>query len=171
MRPVVLVALAYCGAMRVVELALSNRNAKRLPEARAVVPNGMWGIAAVHALWFVALAVEEIVVGPSYVLPGLKIAFFAGFALAEMVRFWCIVTLGKRWNVRVLVLDGVPRTQTGPYRFLRHPNYGAATAGLVALPLALGLVYTPILILPLKLLALRRRIRIENQALSSQNRD
>ena len=45
MRPVVLVALAYCGAMRVVELALSNRNAKRLPEARAVVPDGMWGIA------------------------------------------------------------------------------------------------------------------------------
>ena len=161
MRPVVLLALAYCGAMRVVELALSVRNARRVPEARAVVPDGMRGIAAVHALWFVALALEEILVGPTHAMP----VFFVVFALAEFGRFWCIVTLGERWNVRVLVVEGAPPIRSGPYRFLRHPNYWAAAAGLVALPLALGLVYTPLLVLPLKLLALRRRIRIEDSAL------
>ena len=163
MRPIVLLALVYCGAMRVIELALSKRNAKRIPDARAVVPDGMWGIATVHALWFVALTLEEILVGPTHAMP----IFFVAFALAELGRFWCIATLGDRWNVRVLVLDGMPRIRSGPYRFLKHPNYAAAVAGLIALPLALGLVYTPLLILPLKLLALRRRIRIENQALSS----
>jgi methyltransferase len=161
LRPIVVLALAYCGALRVVELALSKRNSKRLPQARAVVPDGMRGIAAVHALWFVSLAVEEVVVGPTYEMP----LFFVVFAIAELVRFWCIATLGDRWNVRVLVLDGAPRIRSGPYRLFKHPNYWAAAAGLVALPLALGLVYTPLLILPLKLLALRRRIRIEDEAL------
>ena len=149
MRTLTLVALAYSALMRGFELALSKYNEKRLLERGArVVPNdGMGMIALVHGLWFVFLVVEERRIGPSFGHTGMQIAFGALFVLAEATRFWCIRTLGPRWNARVIVLDAAPRVRTGPYRFLPHPNYVSAVAMLIALPLALGLVYTPALIL------------------------
>lgn len=168
MRTLTLVALGYSVLLRSFELALSKHNERRLLEEGArVVPNdGMGLIALVHTLWFVALIVEERRVGPSFSDAGLQIAFGALFVLAEATRFWCMLTLGLRWNARVIVLDGAPRIRKGPYRFLPHPNYVSAVVMLVALPLALGLVYTPALILVPKLWAVRRRIRIEDAALA-----
>ena len=168
MRTLTLAALVYSALMRGFELALSKYNEKRLLEEGArVVPNdGMGLIALVHGLWFVLLIVEERRVGPSFGNGALQIAFGSLFVLAEATRFWCISTLGPRWNARVIVLDGAPRVRSGPYRFLPHPNYVAAVVMLLALPLALGLVYTPALILLPKLWAVRRRVRIEDAALS-----
>ena len=168
MRTLALVALGYSLLMRGFELALSKHNEKRmLAEGARVVPNdGMGWIALAHGLWFVLLIVEERRIGPSFDNPALQIAFGSLFVLAEATRFWCISTLGPRWNARVIVLDGAPRIRRGPYRFLPHPNYVCAVVMLVALPLALGLVYTPALILLPKLWAVRRRIRIEDAALA-----
>lgn len=168
MRTLALIALGYGVLMRGFELALSKHNAKRLLEQGGrVVPNdGMGPIVLVHGLWFVFLVVEERRIGPSFAHTGLQVAFGALFVLAEATRFWCIRTLGPRWNARVIVIDAAPRVRTGPYRFLPHPNYVSASVMLVAMPLALGLVYTPALILLPKLWAVRRRIRIEDAALA-----
>ena len=164
MRVVVLAALAYTLTMRVAELVLSARNARALAGrgGKRIEPDGMAAIAAVHALWIVGIAAEEFWRGPSLPSVPVRVLFAALFVLAECVRFWCIATLGVRWNVRVIVLPGVPPIRRGPYRIARHPNYAAVVAGLVALPLALGLVAVPIAILPLKLAALRRRLQVEN---------
>ena len=51
------------------------------------------------------------------------------------LRWWCITTLGHRWNTRVIVVPGAPRVTGGPYRLLRHPNYVAVVIEGIALPL------------------------------------
>ena len=56
----------------------------------------------------------------------------------QAVRWWCIATLGPRWNVRVIVLPGAPRVSGGPYRYLPHPNYVAVWIETLALPLVHG---------------------------------
>jgi methyltransferase len=167
-RTIVVAALAYSAGMRLFEVLLSRRNARRLERrgARAVPQDGFGLIAAVHALWFVALAVEETALGPAYSFPVLQAVAGLLFVLAEAIRLWCIRTLGDRWNTRILVLDGEPPVRAGPYRYARHPNYAAAAVGLVALPVALGLPWTAALLALPKLLAVRRRIRIEERALS-----
>ena len=168
MRTVVLLALAYGLAARLVEMLLSARNARRVLArgGRRVEPDGFAGLAAVHAAWFAGMAIEELARGPSWSRPLPIAAAWAVFALAELGRYACIATLGDRWNVRVLVEDGAPRVRRGIYRRLRHPNYLFAALGIAALPLALALPITALALTPLKLLAVARRLAIEERALA-----
>ena len=54
---------------------------------------------------------------------------------AQGLRWWCIGTLGRQWNTRVVVMPGAARVTGGPYRVVPHPNYVAVVAEGVALPL------------------------------------
>ena len=163
-----LLSIGWVLASRPYELWRSHRAARALLArgGHRVVPDGYVPIFLVHAGWIVAMLLEQ-ALGPTELPTGLRVAAAVVFVCAEVLRFACLWALGPHWNVRVLVLPGAPPVARGPYRWLRHPNYLAATVGLVALPLALGLVWTAALVLPLKLLALRRRIRIEDEALAS----
>ena len=39
------------------------------------------------------------------------------WSAAQVLRWWCITTLGHQWNTRVIVIPGAPRVTGGPYRF------------------------------------------------------
>ena len=85
----------------------------------------------------------------------------------QALRWWCIGTLGKQWNTRVVVVPGAPRITGGPYRIVPHPNYVAVVLEGVALPLAGGAWITAAVFSVANALLLRTRVRIENQALQS----
>ena len=57
---------------------------------------------------------------------------------AQALRWWCIRTLGPRWNTRVIVVPALSLVTGGPYRWLQHPNYVAVVVEGVALPLVHG---------------------------------
>lgn len=167
MRTVVLAALAYGLAARLFEMIWSRRNAARVLArgGRRVEPDGFAGLAAVHTAWFAGMFVEEIVLGASLHATWILASAWVVFVLSEVLRYVCIATLGDRWNVRVLIEDGAPRVRRGVYRILRHPNYLAATVGIGALPLALGLPVTALVCLPLKVWAVVHRRRLEERQL------
>ena len=54
---------------------------------------------------------------------------------AQALRWWCIRTLGRQWNTRIIVVPDLPRVTGGPYRFFAHPNYVAVVVEGFALPL------------------------------------
>lgn len=54
---------------------------------------------------------------------------------SQGLRWWCVKSLGKRWNTRVIVLPHATLVRRGPYRWMRHPNYVAVVAEGFALPL------------------------------------
>jgi methyltransferase len=56
-------------------------------------------------------------------------------ALSQGLRWWCVTTLGRRWNTLVIVLPQAPLVRRGPYRWLHHPNYIAVVTEGLALPL------------------------------------
>ena len=63
---------------------------------------------------------------------------FAGVALmflAKALKFWAISSLGTRWTFKVIVMPGLPLVTTGPYRWMRHPNYVAVLGELIAMAL------------------------------------
>ena len=68
-------------------------------------------------------------------IPVLGWSMFAVVVLAQGLRWWCITTLGPRWNTRIVVIPGLPLVASGPYRWLRHPNYVAVVVEGIALPL------------------------------------
>lgn len=158
--------LLLLGVERGVELALSRRNA-RWAFARGGVEVGRAHfrvMSALHLAFFAACAFE--VFGYGRAFPGAVGWGALAVALAaQALRYWAIATLGPRWNVRIIVLPEAPPVTSGPYRFIRHPNYVAVVAELLAVPLVHGAVYTALLFTVLNAALLTVRIRAEERAL------
>jgi methyltransferase len=98
-------------------------------------------------------------------IPWLGWPMLAIAALAQVLRWWCITTLGPRWNTRVIVLPEAPLVQRGPYRWLHHPNYVAVVAEGFALPLVHTAWITAAVFTVANAILLSVRIRVENSAL------
>ena len=45
------------------------------------------------------------------------------FILAKALKWWAILSLGRSWTFRVIVVPGDAPVASGPYAWLRHPNY------------------------------------------------
>jgi methyltransferase len=86
---------------------------------------------------------------------------------SQALRWWCISTLGRRWNTRVIVVPGLPLVDRGPYRFLSHPNYVAVVVEGVALPLVHAAWITATVFTLANAALLGVRLRVENTALSA----
>jgi len=86
--------------------------------------------------------------------------------LAQSLRWWCIASLGRQWNTRVVVVPGATLVRRGPYRWWRHPNYAAVAIEGVTLPLSVGGVALAVLFSVVNGVLLVVRIRCENRALA-----
>ena len=125
-------------------------------------------LVLVHALFPLALLAEVSVFGAR---PGALWPAWLGLWLAaQALRYTAIRALGERWNVRILVVPGVPPVRRGPYRWMAHPNYTAVAIELIAGPLLFGAWRTATGISVLNLVALSIRIRAEEEALAAAGR-
>ena len=148
---------------RVAELVVSRRN---LEWSKA---HGGREFGAGHYPVMVALhtgllvgAVAEARIRKRWIWPAFWVV-----VVAQLLRWWCITTLGKQWNTRVVVVPGAPRVTGGPYGVVPHPNYVAVVLEGAALPLAGGAWVTAALFTVANALLLRTRIRVEDEALQS----
>jgi methyltransferase len=98
--------------------------------------------------------------------PALGRPMFAVVVLAQALRWWCITTLGPRWNTRVIVVPGLPLVDRGPYRWMRHPNYVAVVLEGIALPLVHTAWITAVVFTVVNAGLLRVRISAENAAMA-----
>ena len=85
--------------------------------------------------------------------------------LAQALRYWAISTLGEKWNTRVIVTPGTPPITTGPYRFIKHPNYVAVVLEMISVPLIYGSWITAVVFSIGNAALLAVRIREEERAL------
>jgi methyltransferase len=86
---------------------------------------------------------------------------------SQGLRWWCIRTLGRRWNTRVVVVPGLPLVRSGPYRLIPHPNYVAVVVEGVALPLVHAAWVTALVFTVANAVLLSVRLRVENAALDT----
>ena len=159
------VFLALLAAERMVEVALARRN-ERIVRALGAVETGAAltaVITAFHAAWFLAFAAEILLRRPEPPLG--PVPPFAALLILQAARYRCIAALGARWNIKVLTVPGLPPVTSGPYRFLRHPNYVVVALETALYPALLGCFLTALLATPANLLLLRARIRQEDRAL------
>jgi methyltransferase len=157
---VILVVAVTLG--RVVELAVAAHNTALL-RARGAVEHGAGHypvMVVLHAGLLFGAAFERSGPGTAWGL--------VGVVVAQALRWWCIATLGRRWTTRVLVLPGAPRVVTGPYRWLRHPNYVAVALEGLALPAFTGAWGTAVVFGVANALLLLTRIRVEDAALGAR---
>jgi len=99
-------------------------------------------------------------------LPVLGWTMVALVLASQALRWWCIATLGRRWNTRIVVIPGLPLVDRGPYRWFRHPNYVAVVVEGIALPMVHTGWITAVVFTVLNAWLLRVRITAENAALT-----
>lgn len=124
------------GLERLAELVVARRNAA-WSFARGGVESGRGHYPPMVALHTALLAgcLVEVWAGQRPFLPALGWPMLAVVVASQALRWWCITTLGARWNTRVIVVPGLPLVARGPYRLIPHPNYVAVVAEGIALPL------------------------------------
>jgi methyltransferase len=155
------------GLERLAELVVSTRNV-RWSRARGAIERGAEHYPLMVALHIGLLAgcLAEVGLADRPFLPALGWTMLALVAGAQALRWWCIATLGPRWNTRVVVVPHLPLVTAGPYRVFRHPNYVAVVVEGMALPLVHTAWITALVFTVLNALLLRARIKVENEALA-----
>jgi methyltransferase len=156
--------LALVALQRLSELPLSARNTKALL-AQGAIETGAGHyllIISLHVLWLVSILVFLPHPTPVYW------PFLVGFALLQLLRFWVVRSLGVFWTTRIISLPGAPLVTSGPYRYLRHPNYLVVAGEILLLPLAFGEWAVAIIFSIANAAMLAWRIRAEDGALSAR---
>ena len=121
---------------RLAELVVSKRNAQWAMSrgGREYGRRHYPVMVVIHTLLLVGCAAEVWLLHRPF-LPWLGWPMLALVVVAQALRWWCITTLGHRWNTRVIVVPDAPLVNAGPYRWLHHPNYVAVVIEGIALPL------------------------------------
>lgn len=164
----VLALLAWVGLTRLVELAISRRhqrNLARLKIGRRFEPQYPW-MVALHAGVLAAAAVEVVWLHRPF-LPALAAPAVVLFLLATALRWWAIASLGAHWNVRVMDSAPLGVVTTGPFRWVRHPNYVGVFVEMAALPLIHTAWMTALLAVAGNFWVLRSRLRVEESMLEA----
>jgi methyltransferase len=161
--------LLATGFERIAELVVSTRNA-RWSFDRGGVEYGKRHfppMVALHTALILACFAEAWLGNRSFI-PALGWPMLVLVVASQGLRWWCIGTLGTRWNTRVIIVPGLPLVARGPYRWLKHPNYIAVVVEGIALPLVYSAWITALAFTVLNaVLLLAFRLPAENRALAS----
>src|SRR5215217_7744869 len=154
------------GVERLAELALSKRHAAwAFSHGGKEFGRGHFPpMVALHTALLVGALAEVWILERSF-LPILGWTALTIVIASQSLRWWCIATLGKQWNTRVIVVPGLPLVRRGPYRLIPHPNYVAVVLDGITLPLVHTAWVTALLFTVGNAALLVVRIRCEDAAL------
>jgi methyltransferase len=160
------VGLALLATERAVELLVSRRNTEwAMARGGIEVGHAQYRVIVVfHTLFFFACFGEAVLLNRSF-LGSFGFAALAAAVAAQVLRYWVVATLGERWNTRIIVLPGLAPVTSGPYRYVRHPNYLAVLVEMTCVPLIYGCWITALVYAVGNYVLLTIRIRDEERAL------
>lgn len=161
----ILILLLCVAVQRLGELVLGRVNTRALLEQGAIEygPRHYPLFILLHSSWLVSLFVWALVSEPSLNWPlcGLYVVLQGG-------RVWVLLTLGRFWTTRIISLPDAPLILSGPYKYVRHPNYWIVACEVALLPSVIGAWEVAVVYTVLNAALLAHRIKIENAALLSR---
>jgi methyltransferase len=158
--------LVLVGIERLIELRVSRRNQRRMAEQgvrKIVEPHFPW-LVAFHTVVLVSAGLEVLLLHRPFI-PALAIPMTAVFVLSNLLRWWVIRLLAELWNVQIMESSRIRIVTSGPYRWIRHPNYVGVIMEVFSLPLIHTAWVTALVGTALYMEVLRRRVRMEDSVL------
>ncbi|WP_337018780.1 isoprenylcysteine carboxyl methyltransferase family protein [Oceanobacillus massiliensis] len=151
---------------RLIELVIARSNERWMKERGAIEKEAdhyKWFIR-LHTLFFISILLETWL--NNNIDYPLNYTLLAIFILTQLVRIWCIYSLGRFWNTKIIILPGEELVSKGPYKFVKHPNYIIVGIELFVIPLLFGAIYTAIIFPLLHIMKLTVHIPAEERALN-----
>jgi methyltransferase len=158
--------LVLVGIGRLGEVAVSRRHQREMKEQgvqKIVEPHYPW-LVLFHALILVSAGAEVLFLHRP-LIPALAISMLALFILSNLLRYWVIFLLGRLWNVQIMDSSRLGIVTSGPYRWVRHPNYTGVVMEVFSLPMIHTAWITAIIGTLGYFEILRRRLKIEDRVL------
>lgn len=140
--------VAAIAVLRLVELALSRHglHRTRTQGGAEVMPERVFPLmVALHASWLLASLVEPWLLGGAAGFIHASAVFWpaaGAWVVALALRLWMLQAMGWYWSVRLVRRPEQPVVTSGPYRYVRHPNYLAVILEIAAVPLMTGAYWT-----------------------------
>ena len=131
-----LTLLIAVALLRIFELGISRRHQRQMIAHGATKvnePRFRW-IVLLHTAVLVGAALEVVLLHRPFI-PTLAAAMLLLFLAANALRLWVVRTMGEHWNVQVMNSTNLGVITSGPFRFVRHPNYAAIFLEIFSLPL------------------------------------
>ncbi|RYZ70612.1 MAG: isoprenylcysteine carboxylmethyltransferase family protein [Lysobacteraceae bacterium] len=118
-------------------------------------------VAAVWLAWQPAGRIED---------PGLRrLLSWSGQSLmlaGMLLRYWSVRVLARFFTIDVAVQEGHELIRRGPYRWVRHPSYTGSLTTFLGFGLALGNLWSLLVLMTPVVIAFLRRIRVEERVLA-----
>lgn len=135
---VFLIVFLIIVCQRVLEVIYARKNEERMKKAGAIevgADHYKW-IVLLHVFFFISFLIEVSLKGVQF--GNGWFVFLVIFVVAQILRVWTLISLGRYWNTKIIVLPGAQRVATGPYKWIPHPNYVIVAMEIAALPLIFG---------------------------------
>jgi methyltransferase len=163
------IMLLILAMQRIAELVIAKRNERWLKSQGGyeVGAEHYKYMVLLHTTWFIAMIAEHYL--RSTALSPIWHVWLLVILLAQIGRYMVIMTLGKFWNTRIIVVPNAPLIKSGLYRFVKHPNYWIVGTEIAVFPLMFELYITSLIYTILNAVMLTVRIRVEENALSEKD--
>jgi methyltransferase len=161
-----LALLLAVGLLRIFELRVSHRHQQQMMAHGATKVNepGFRWIVFLHTALLVGAALEVVLLRRPFI-PVLSAVMLFIFLAANGVRLWVVRTMGKHWNVQVMNSMSLGVVTSGPFHFVRHPNYSAVFLEVFSLPLVHAAWITALLGSIAYAVTISQRIALEENVL------
>ena len=158
--------LAATGLMRLGEVVVSARRAQAR-EGKVVAEPWLFPLMATLHTGLVFAPLAEVLWLERAFSPVIGGAAVLLLVLATALRVWTLSTIGIAWNVRVVKPEEATVVTTGPYAWIRHPNYLMVILEIAALPLVHSAWIAAIALTALNAFVLWHRIQTEEAMLET----
>ncbi|WP_325048681.1 isoprenylcysteine carboxyl methyltransferase family protein [Peribacillus glennii] len=155
---------------RLVELSIAKKNENWMKEQGAIeFGKSHYPWMVLMHIGFLSSLILEVMLN-RFVTAPLWPVWLAIFILAQACRIWVIISLGKFWNTKIIVLPESDITAKGPYKYMKHPNYLVVAVEIIVISLLFDAFITGILFTLLNLWMMAVRIPEEENALGNLTR-
>lgn len=148
------------------EIRISAGNSARLLQEGAVdvAPAILPIMAVIFVLMYTGSFLEYFLMSRDVSMWWFTI-FLGVFLSAKGLKFWAVSALGRYWTMKVLIVPESKVITTGPYRWIRHPNYVAVLMEIAGTTLTGKNFITFAFVFVSFAIVLYCRIRVEEKAL------
>jgi len=157
--------VSFLISQRLIELIIAKRNERNMLSKGAIEighSHYKW-LVFMHVTFFICFIVEvnHYSIGLS---PYWKVLIMI-FLILQCGRMWTILSLGPFWNTKIIVLPNTQPQISGPYKYIKHPNYLIVALEFVMIPAIFQAYMTMIIFSLWNIMMMKIRIPLEEQVL------